>query len=70
MAEIVWRHVLDALAEAGIESGALPEGPTPELSLAEDLGVDACQLRKRARYLEKACDFRFSIADWVMAEEQ
>lgn len=66
MVESIWGHLGDALAEAGVAVDAL----TPELSLDEDLGLDSFQLMKLARHLEKAYDFRFSLADWVLAEEQ
>lgn len=68
------QHILealgDALASAGVDLADWPDGLTNEVSLDSDLGVDSFQLMHVARHLEKAYDFRFSLADWVLAEEE
>lgn len=43
---------------------------TPAVSLDDDLGLDSFQLMKVARHLERAYEFRFSVADWVLEEEE
>lgn len=60
----------EALQTVGIDVTEWPDGLTPEVSLDGDLGVDSFQLMQVARHLEKAYGFRFSLADWVLAEEE
>jgi acyl carrier protein len=66
--------ILECLTEAlqlvGIDVSEWPDGLTPEVSLDGDLGVDSFQLMQVARHLEKAYGFRFSLADWVLSEEE
>jgi acyl carrier protein len=60
----------EALQTVGIDVSEWPDGLTPEVSLDGDLGVDSFQLMQVARHLEKAYGFRFSLADWVLTEEE
>jgi acyl carrier protein len=66
--------ILACLTEAreavGIDVDGLPDGLTAEVSLDGDLGVDSFQLMQVARHLEKAYAYAFSLADWVLAEEE
>ena len=63
--------LLARLSEA-LEAEQIPvDGPlSAATSLDDDLGLDSFQLMKVARHLERAYDFRFSIADWVLEEEE
>lgn len=60
----------EALQLVGIDVSEWPDGLTPEVSLDADLGVDSFQLMQVARHLEKAYGFKFSLADWVLTEEE
>jgi acyl carrier protein len=60
----------EALESVGIDVGAWPDGLTSEVSLDGDLGVDSFQLMQVARHLEKAYGYAFSLADWVLTEEE
>jgi len=60
--------LLAALEAAGISLDG--RALTRELSLDHDLGLDSFQLMQVARHLEKAYDFKFSVADWVLREEE
>lgn len=60
----------EALQGVGIDVSEWPDGLTPEVSLDGDLGVDSFQLMQVARHLEKAYGYRFSLADWVLTEEE
>lgn len=68
------REILTRLAEglklAGIPLDRPAAALTHEISLDQDLGVDSFQLMQVARHLERAYAFRFSIADWVLEEEE
>lgn len=59
-----------ALQAVGVDVSEWPDGLGPSVSLDGDLGVDSFQLMQVARHLEKAYDFRFSLADWVLQEEE
>lgn len=64
-------EILDRLAEALAAENIPTHGAlTPETSLDDDLGLDSFQLMKVARHLERAYAFKFSIADWVLEEEE
>lgn len=65
--EAVIARLAQALAEAGVTVDVAQL--TPEASLDEDLGVDSFQLMQLARHIEAAYEFRFSLADWVLAQE-
>lgn len=60
----------EALHVVGVDVSEWPDGLTPEVSLDGDLGVDSFQLMQVARHLEKAYAYRFSLADWVLTEEE
>jgi acyl carrier protein len=60
----------EALQGVGIDVSEWPDGLTPEVSLDGDLGVDSFQLMQVARHLEKTYGYRFSLADWVLTEEE
>ena len=60
----------EALQAVGVDVSEWPDGLTPEVSLDGDLGVDSFQLMLGAPHLEKAYGFRFSLADWVLQEEE
>jgi acyl carrier protein len=60
----------EALQAVGVDVSEWPDGLLPDVSLDGDLGVDSFQLMQVARHLEKAYSFRFSLADWVLTEEE
>lgn len=60
----------EALQLVSIDVSEWPDGLTPEVSLDGDLGVDSFQLMQVARHLERAYGFKFSLADWVLTEEE
>jgi acyl carrier protein len=64
--------VLDCLADALRSAGVTLTPPTlqEDQSLDRDMGVDSFQLMQVARHLEKSFNYRFSVADWVLAEEE
>ena len=68
--EAVLAVLTEALEAVGIDVSAWPDGLTGSVSLDQDLGVDSFQLMQVARHLEKAYDYRFSVADWVLTEEE
>lgn len=59
--------LVEALTASGVDLSGIELGPAH--SLDGDLGVDSFQLMQVARHLEKAYDFRFSVADWVLEED-
>jgi acyl carrier protein len=64
-------EILARLTEALAAENIPVDGDlTPETSLDDDLGLDSFQLMKVARHLERAYEFKFSIADWVLEEEE
>lgn len=63
-------QLMAALQAAGVDTSRWPDGLRPELSLDQDMGVDSFQLMHVARHLEKAYGYAFSVADWVLAEEE
>jgi acyl carrier protein len=65
--EAVLACLAEALSGAGVSNAGLPL--TDDMSLDGDMGVDSFQLMQVARHLEKTYSYRFSVADWVLAEE-
>ncbi|MBC7544101.1 MAG: acyl carrier protein [Candidatus Sericytochromatia bacterium] len=71
MSEIDWTEdgIVTCLTKALQPLGLAAEAMRPELSLSDDLGLDSFQMMQVARQLETAYAFRFSLADWALAEE-
>jgi acyl carrier protein len=71
MSEADWSRdgIVACLAAALAPMGIASDTVRPELSLSEDLGLDSFQMMQVARHLETAYAFRFSLADWALAEE-
>lgn len=69
---VVDREAVRNCLEAALrEAELLTEGQSAgdELSLDDDLGVDSFHLMQIGRHLERAFDYRFSVADWVLAQQ-
>ena len=71
MSEPDWGHygILRCLQVALEPFGLAADSVKPALSLSDDLGLDSFQMMQVARHLETAYAFRFSLADWALAEE-
>lgn len=72
MADPDWSRdgVLACLTSALIQIGLPAEDVDVEASLSDDLGLDSFQLMQVARQLETTYQFRFSLADWALGEEE
>jgi acyl carrier protein len=72
MSEPDWSRegVMACLAVALTQIGLPADEIEPDASLADDLGLDSFQLMQVARHMETAYQFRFSLADWALAEEE
>ncbi|MEB3299709.1 MAG: acyl carrier protein [Candidatus Sericytochromatia bacterium] len=57
--------VKEALQHAGVEVREV----TDRTSLTMDLGVDSYHMVEVLRYIEEAYDLRFTLVDWVLAEQ-
>lgn len=55
-----------ALAQIGLPTDTIDV----DASLSDDLGLDSFQLMQVARQLETTYQFRFSLADWALGEEE
>jgi acyl carrier protein len=72
MSEADWSRdgVMACLAVALGQIGLPADVVDPEASLSDDLGLDSFQLMQVARHLETTYQFRFSLADWALGEEE
>jgi acyl carrier protein len=72
MSDPDWSHdgILACLTTALTQIGLAAEDVDPAASLSDDLGLDSFQLMQVARQLETTYQFRFSLADWALAEEE